>query len=427
MATVDAHNLNEHLGALYMEDISLDFILKGTLGLSTSDNSKMSKLSSACFDCNIKLVKTLLEQGADVNLPGDDGMTPLHVLCNSMKTSHNRLQIAELLLKKGVDVNLRDATGSTPLLLACKNNQIGLVDLLIQAGCNVNIPDENFDTPFMVACRMASEGWYFWNTDFLNDDSDTEDSYHDDKFPPVFICKSLLRAGADPKQATLLPTAVLYSTLETVKEFIDLGMDVNMKDENRRSPLGCACSTSCSISMVKLLLEKGADVNGDGRKNKPIISAYVYNSVDKIRLLLSYGASVSCEELSELFSISLTKWVLENPDIISEDSKELLSWKLLMKAGFRPTFSLIAPKLKHVSLCSSYTKVSPWINNLLSPMSSLADSCRVTIRAQLKPSVDEKIDHLPLPNSIKGFLRFSEFSNTVFRRSSMRTEEKFSV
>lgn len=425
---MDPHNLSEHINALHLENGGdLDTILKSRLVIETLETTRMSVLSLACHVCNVRLLTTLLEQGANVNAQGEDGMSPLHILCQSQKNPHVRVRIAQMLLEHNLNVDLKDSTGCTALHLACQNNQVGMVEFLIRAGCDVNIPDENCDTPFIVACRMASDGWYFWNTDCLNEDSDEEDpSYQqDDRFPPVIICKALLHAGADPKQATLLPTAVLFGTIETVKEFIDLGMDVNMMDENRRYPLGCACSAShIPFSVVKFLLEYGADVNGDGRKNKPIIGAFVYNSFDKICLLLSYGAIVSSEEMSELFSISLSKWVLENPDVIHEESRELVSWKLLLKAGFRPKLQPLVQKLKHLSLCSSYTKVSPWIFQLLNPLPTLSDLCRVTIRSQLKPSINENIDQLPLPNAIKGFLKFNEFSSSIFRRSSLRNDAK---
>lgn len=431
MAMTDTRTLSEHIDALHLENGGdIDMILKNRLVVETLATTHMSCLGLACQIGNIRLVTTLLKQGADVNVKDEVGMTPLHILCNSEKHHLVRIKIAELLLQYGIDVNQQDLAGKTALLLACHNSQVGLVDLLIQAGADVNIPDQTGDTPFSIVCRMASDGWYFWNTDFLIDDDDEREEedasgscVHDNKFQPVAICKSLLRAGANPKQATLLPSAVLFSTMDIVKDFLDLGMDVNLMDENHRTPLGCSCYGShIPHSMVNLLLEKGADVNEGrgGRRTKPIILAYVHNSVDKIRLLLSYGAAVSSEEMSDLVSIGLSKWFLENPEVIHEESRELLSWKLLLKAGFRPRMALLILKLKRVSLCSSYSKVSPWIHNLLSPMLSLADICRLTIRSQLRPSIDANIDCLPLPNTLKGFLKFNEFTVTVCRRNSSK-------
>lgn len=233
-------------------------------------------------------------------------------------------------------------------------------------------------------------------------------------FPPIIIAKQLLEAGADPQEATLLPAAVQFGAVDVVKEFLHLGMDVNMLDDNQRTPLGCACtSANVPLSVVQLLLEHGADVNKGGgwRKQKPLIFAYVHNSVDKLRLLLSYGAHITEEEMSELVSLSLSKSILENPEVIGPTSKELLSWRLLLKAGSRPVVQgTLATKVHQLSMCSSYDQISPWINSLLNPLLSLRDICRWTLRKNLPTSIDSNIESLPLPRALKDFLMFKEFS-----------------
>lgn len=422
MAMMNVVALSEHISALYLENGGdLDKILNSELVVETLASSRMSALSLACQICNIKLIMALLRQGADVNMRGDDEMSPLHIICNSERHQHVHTHIAELLLQYNVDVNQQDVRGRTALLLACSNSQVSLVELLIRAGCDVNISDNNGDTPFTVACRMASAGWYFWNADKLNDSENDEDHLQDDNFPPVIICKSLLQAGANPKQATLLPSAVLFGTVDIVKEFLDLGMDVNLVVENQGSPLRCACSSPhIPPGMVKLLLENGADVNEDsgGYQSKPIILAYVHSSLDKMRLLLSYGATLSCEEISELVSVILVKLFLESPLVVSEESQELLPWMLLLKAGFRPRFSQLVAQLIRASLYGSYDQIRPWIRKLFSPVLSLADMCRVTIRSQLQPSIDDRVDSLPLPNTLKGYLKFDEFSTLLCERQN---------
>ena len=371
---------------------------------------------------------TILEKSTNANACGKDGMTPLHIVCSTEKSQLTHLKIAKMLVRHGANLDAQDSCGSTPLLLACHSNQTQLVEFLLTAGCDANIPDQEGRTPFSIACQMATDQWYFWNTDYMNsmEELDTAESINnsssddrkdpyppDENFPPVVICKLLLQAGVSPCWATLLPTAVVYGTMNTVRYFIQQGMSVNMIDKNGRSPLGCSCKVShVSIFMVKLLLQHGADVNeaGSWRKEKPIILAYVFNDIEKLHILLSYGATVSPEEMSDLISISISKWFLENPDIIYEDSRELLPLKLLLKAGFRPVYSLLAMKLNLMTLCSSYTRIQPWIYNVLSPMLTLSDICRIKIRSRLQPCIDDNVAHLPLPNALKSFLRFGEFS-----------------
>ena len=81
-------------------------------------------------------VAFLLENGAEVNLIGSDGSSPLSMACASDKTS-----IVELLLEKGAYPNIGLTNKDQelpPLHLACKNKNLEMIKMLVAAGANVN-------------------------------------------------------------------------------------------------------------------------------------------------------------------------------------------------------------------------------------------------------------------------------------------------
>lgn len=381
-----------------------------------SEEDRLSPLSLACQCGRLEIAKLLLEHGADVNIPGPEGQTPLHLLCGAEERCSDMVELGNLLISHGASIDAADNMGKTPVLRACESEDHKLVHLLCSAGCNVNIHDYNGDSAIKVACKTA-ELWFFWHcrpeTAASASAVDPPRKMEPKQFPPIIIAKQLLEAGADPQEATLLPAAVNFGAVEVVKEFLQLGMDVNMLDDNQRTPLGCACtSTNVPPHVVALLLAHNADVNKGGgwRKHKPLIFAYVHNSVDKIRLLLSYGAKITEEEMSELVSLSLSKSILENPEVVVPNSKELMSWRLLLKTGNKPLVQgQLATKVHQLSMCSSYNQISPWISTLLNPLLSLRDMCRIVIRHALSPSVDCHVEQLPLPRSLKDFCMFREF------------------
>lgn len=377
------------------------------------DASPILPISYACAQGSIDVLKFMLEIGVDASIPGTDGKLPIHYTCDPDERLDERkigcVQILETLIQAKCDVNVVDNMGRTPLFLACEADDVEAVKLLIESNCNVNIQTVCGDSPMKVSCRNAKY-WSYWHGRETNSAGKKLSAFN---FPPVQITKMLLQANADLSEATLLPTAVQLGDLHLVEELLDLGMDINMLDDNMCTPLGIACSsTQVSAQIVKLLLARGADVNKGGgwKKQKPLIFAYVHNSVDKIKLLISYGAKITPQEMTDLVSLTISKSILENPEVIGPNSKELLSWRLLMAQGFTPVVqgTELYTKIHQVSMCSSHDKIAPWIYELLYPVRTLKEICRISIRSSMRNPVDSNVDRLPLPASIRGFLKVNE-------------------
>ncbi|XP_045205225.1 caskin-1-like isoform X2 [Mercenaria mercenaria] len=387
---------------------------KPILNQDAVEQSTILPISYACAQGSVGVLKFFLEIGVDANIPGTDGKLPIHYTCDSNERVDDKkeecVQALQILIQANCDVNVVDNMGRTPLFLACEADDVDAVKLLlVQTRCDVNIKTVVGDSPLKVACRNAKY-WSYWHGKELNSAGRKVTSFN---FPPVQITKMLLQANADVSEATLLPTAVQLGDTKLVEELLDLGMDINMLDDNMCTPLGIACSsTHVRSQLVKLLLDRGADVNKGGgwKKQKPLIFAYVHNSVEKIKLLLSYGAKLTAEEMTDLVSLTLSKSILENPEVIGPNSKELLSWRLLMAQGFSPVIqgTELHCKVHKLSICSSYDKIEPWISSLLYPVHSLKELCRVSIRGSVHVPVDTNIDKLPVPDSIKDFLKVNE-------------------
>lgn len=371
------------------------------------DETSVIPLSYACCIGSVDIVQYLLQIGVDTNIPSTDGKLPMHFACDADEREESRkreyLHIMQLLLQHNCEMNVMDNMGRTPLFMACEADDVDTVRLLVQHGCDVNLQTVCGESPLRVSCRNAKY-WSYWHG---------RERIRSTDFPPVKITKILLKANADISEATLLPMAVQLGDTTLVEELLDLGMDINMLDDNMCTPLGTACSsTHVRPQMIKLLLDRGADVNKGGgwKKQKPLIFAYVHNSVEKIKLLLSYGAEITPAEMSELVSITLSKSILENPEVVGPKSKELESWRLLIAHGFAPVVrnTELYYKIHQLSMCSSYDKISPWIQQFLYPVHSLQDLCRISIRRNMHISIDSNIDALPIPPKLKDFLKVKE-------------------
>ena len=83
---------------------------------------------------DLAAVNALLKQGADVNMPLNDGATALH-----WAVYRHDLQTAELLIRAGANLNAVNDLSVSPLWLAAANGNLSLAALLLAAGADPNI------------------------------------------------------------------------------------------------------------------------------------------------------------------------------------------------------------------------------------------------------------------------------------------------
>ena len=97
-------------------------------------------------------LSALLEQGADVSIPGLDGNSALHTASAVQDPQYLRL-----LLSYGVPINPRNAvTGATPLAVAVLAGREEQLRLLLVSGADVTLSDRLGDTPLHVAAKITA-------------------------------------------------------------------------------------------------------------------------------------------------------------------------------------------------------------------------------------------------------------------------------
>lgn len=147
------------------------------------------------------VLRTLVEQGADVNATAGDGSTAL------LWASHRDLpKSVDLLIRAGADVNRANDLGATPLWAASENGSMAVVERLLEAGADPNLALRHGETPLMAAARAGS----------------------------FRVAELLLEHGGDPNETgprsqTALMWAVLGLSSDVVKVLVDHGADVHAR------------------------------------------------------------------------------------------------------------------------------------------------------------------------------------------------------
>ncbi|KAL8966210.1 MAG: hypothetical protein Q9183_003473 [Haloplaca sp. 2 TL-2023] len=95
-----------------------------------------------------EILHLLLQYGADVNMPSQDGLTALQ-----MAASKNKLHFMRLLLESGARVDAEARGGYTALHAAARRGFPDVVKLLLQYGAALELPGTKFKTPLHLAAK----------------------------------------------------------------------------------------------------------------------------------------------------------------------------------------------------------------------------------------------------------------------------------
>ena len=121
---------------------------------------RSSELITAIVQDDLRLVGSLLSQGADPNSPDENGWRSLHAAVGQVDFEKSinyvkSVEFVKLLLKHGANVNEWDINhNETPILCACDPPNIDMVRVLLEAGANPNVLRSDGESPLLL-CAAA--------------------------------------------------------------------------------------------------------------------------------------------------------------------------------------------------------------------------------------------------------------------------------
>lgn len=322
-------------------------IIELLLEYGADANGKNREGKTPLFDAitsgRADVVASLLDHGADPNLPGPKHMlwpstyqTPCLKLllargadpkkapgCMELATSINNIESVRVLIKAGVNPNAKKDGTYTPLCTAIRDNRPDIFQLLLANGADPNVPASEYPC---FKCVTHNRVQYL---------------------------APLVAAGADlhsPKG--ILETAVQFNNVEAINWLLDNGVPANDKVPKTGATALTTAIRENRAELVDLLLNRGADPNVRGqdwpvcmavkqpailRRLLPTLAeprafkgvmemAVVANELDSIKLLLKAGVSVE-DRNGGVFSPLTTA--------IREDRKDIVRF-LLDEAGADP-------------------------------------------------------------------------------------------
>lgn len=258
-ADVNAHNTQGitpiQNAAAKGDEKTFNYLKEHGADLFTVDSLGGTVLTSAITGGNLNIINTLLEAGVDPNAGIWEKKTAIYYAISSShySTKSEQLEVIKRLVDAGAELNIIDGKKRTPLMQALIRQESDLVRLLLELGADVNYKAPNERTAlsylFSLPCPAV----------FLEETLKLFMEYNVDINVTGKNGESLINMF-------LTGRSYPSGSLEILKLLIDKGVDVNCTSPE--PPLICALRYNASLSVIKTLLEAGADPDAANERNE---------------------------------------------------------------------------------------------------------------------------------------------------------------
>ncbi|XP_032235182.2 transient receptor potential cation channel subfamily A member 1 isoform X2 [Nematostella vectensis] len=290
-----------------------------------------------------EIVVVLVENGSDVDVRSDEGLTPIQVAirCDSVNTikrllelgadpetpdHHGNTALHHAVLQANVHVtkllldypqvhaDARNTVQQTPLHLACHLGNLELSEVLISHGVDLRAQASGHLTPLHMAASsknlkivklivekaLAQE---IPAVTLMSDkDIDGNTAFHlAVKAADHNIAGYCLEKGACVNEtlncgSTALHVAAAKGSLECVRLVVEHGAPVNVVDINHRTPLHSAAMMGCT-SVIRFLVQHGADLEAvDSDHFTPFLTAVQSGTCYAVEELWNLGANAAATD-----------------------------------------------------------------------------------------------------------------------------------
>ena len=234
--------------AVWKENIEIVKYLTKKTRLDIVGGRHGGPLHIACYQSDLKFVKMLVDEGADVNLVDSVVGTPLHsaCICGQGQTEEQKNVIYYLINEINVDIEMVGGSHGCALNAACGRSSFEVVRLMLEKGARIDVKDDMGRIAIHFAAGRSMENF-----------------------------QAIFQSGADVEMAdamgrTALHWASVGGKVDIVNQIIALsGSLVDQADLDGWTALLWAArgsrtqqtevSGSAQEEVIKLLLDRGAD------------------------------------------------------------------------------------------------------------------------------------------------------------------------
>uniref|UniRef100_A0A3B5K768 Ankyrin repeat and SOCS box containing 14 n=1 Tax=Takifugu rubripes TaxID=31033 RepID=A0A3B5K768_TAKRU len=381
-------------------------------------------------------VYLLLESGADPNARDSKKKTPL-----ALAAQNGHLIIVEALLEKGAHVEAESESGSV-LFDAAEAGNPDVISLLLVHGADPNLPIYSGHLPIHRAAyhghilaleqlipvtqlsAVKESGMSPLHSAAAGGHAHCVEALLKAGYDPNFMLHQRVRRNYDDERRSALFFAVANNDLQCSRLLLEAGAMVN------QDPINClqVALRQGNYELINTLLKSGANVNYYSRVNAthfPSALQYALKDEVMLRMILNHGYDVKrcfdCPYGNN--SHDYAPWMTSIIKDMVFCEVITVSWLTHLSAQ---VVRIMLDYTDHVCFCTKLKETledqKQWLEicEIQRNARSLKHLCRLRIRerlSQLRLKAPVFISFLPLPASLKDYLRFKEYD--IYSRGSM--------
>lgn len=271
--------------------------------------------------------------GRLINYEYKSGDMLLHIAAK-----YNKSKVIKFILDEGADINYTTNEGETALSIALREGHNEVAMILLERGAET----AGLEGSFAIVCKELKHQIALSKMKLLIENLINNKTKFTQAMPE--LRKLILNESIDinmrnKRGLSLLHIAVLNGTVKNVENLLDLGADINVRDKFRFTLLHIAAKKN-KLDIIKLLLYKGIDYRRrdiSGATFMDILCEQHIFSVEKvmryIKAVENKGISKVLEEINDMKDMvelypTIEKLILKKEDINlqGEGGMTLLHW-----------------------------------------------------------------------------------------------------
>lgn len=232
-----------------------------------------------CQKRDFSAIRLFLNAGLDLNachftspLPFPNIQTLLNKIIKEDSSEQEKIETLRFLLENGMNVNLKyNEASCTALHTACSKQHIEIVKFLLQFGADVSLLNGAKQTPLHIACYKGN----------------------------LELVRTLLIYSDNAKEAdyagnNCLIAAVESQNVEVVLLILDCNIGIETENEKGETALDIACLQDHPVSIIQILLAKGANANRFNHQDKSLfLRVCEYKRFNVAQLFIDQGIDIN--------------------------------------------------------------------------------------------------------------------------------------